>query len=58
MLQTKLLKLLKLCYLTFNSPIKKAVVPAINPPNKIDHSGDNKKNNGPKIAPKTTDKVI
>ena len=34
------------------------MVPAKNPPNKIDHSGDIKKNNGPKIAPKIIDKEI
>jgi hypothetical protein len=44
--------------LSFASPIKKAIVPAVNPPNKIDHSGDIKKNNGPKTAPKITDKLI
>ena len=57
MLQTKKPKLLLRCYLSFNSPTKKAIVPAVNPPNKMDHSGDIKKNNGPKIAPKITDKV-
>ena len=29
----------------------------VNPPNKIDHSGNIKKNKEPKMAPKITDKV-
>ena len=34
------------------------MVPANTPPYKIDHSGDMKKNAGPKIAPKMIDKLI